>query len=150
MADTGFWELARREPGRPALVEPDGRRLTAGALLAGVNQAVHGLRALGLKPGDTVATVLANEASMVELALAAAQAGFYLTPINRNLTPPEIGYIAADCDARAIVFGPQAHDAVLRASHDLKLERKAMFSTGASSAFRPYAELQAWQPTIAP
>ena len=42
MADLGFWNFARREPNRLALVDPDGREWTRGELLAGCNQAVHG------------------------------------------------------------------------------------------------------------
>src|SRR5579859_1820841 len=97
---SGFWRSAAENPHRLALVEPDGTRHTAGALLAQVNQLVHGLRALGLQPGDTVATVLPNCAAMLELALATAQAGFYLTPINHHLTAHEIGYIVEDSEAK--------------------------------------------------
>ncbi len=149
MPETGFWELAQREPSRPALVDPSGARLTAGELLAGCNRVVHGLRALGLQAGDTVATVLANEAAALEVALACAQAGFYLTPINRNLTAPEIGYIAGDCDARALIFSPVVTEAVERA--DLKLGPAAIFSTGAAGEkFRSYDSLKAGQPDSMP
>ena len=66
MADLGFWNFARRDPARLALVDPDGREWTRGELLASSNQVVHGLRALGLKKGDCVATVLPNGAPMIE------------------------------------------------------------------------------------
>ena len=33
---------------------------------------------------------------MIELYLAATQAGFFLTPINHHLTAPEIAYIVGD------------------------------------------------------
>ena len=74
MAQWSFWQAAQRDPDHLALVEPDGRELTAGELLAGANQVVHGLRALGLSTGDTVATLLPNSAEMVELYLACLQA----------------------------------------------------------------------------
>ena len=51
MADFGFWNLARSEPNRLALVDPDGREWTRGELLARRNRLVHGLRALGLQQG---------------------------------------------------------------------------------------------------
>src|SRR3954462_14864548 len=73
----GFWQAARRTAERLALVEPDGTRHSAGALLGEANRVVHGLRAQGVRAGDTIATVLPNGAAMVELSLAAAQAGFY-------------------------------------------------------------------------
>ena len=71
MSDYGFWNLAQKNPSRVALVEPDGRSVTAGELLAAANRLVHGLRALGLQQGDCVATVLPNGAPMIELYLAA-------------------------------------------------------------------------------
>ena len=147
---TGFWELARREPERLALVDANGTRHRAGELGAAVNRVVHGLRALGLRPGDTVATVLANEVAMIEVALAAAQAGFYLVPINRNLTPPEIGYIVADSEARAVIVGPQAAEACARAADDAGFGDVALFCTGEAPRFRPYAALVDGQPGTAP
>ncbi|MGZ6528028.1 MAG: acyl-CoA synthetase, partial [Actinomycetota bacterium] len=60
MTDLGFWNVALADPSHLTLVEPDGREHSAGDLLAACNQVVHGLRALGLQPGDVVATVLPN------------------------------------------------------------------------------------------
>ncbi|MDB4966028.1 MAG: AMP-dependent synthetase and ligase [Myxococcales bacterium] len=150
MSETGFWELAQRDPGRLALVDADGKRHSAGELLAGANRVVHGLRALGLQPGDTVATVLANEATMIEVALAAAQAGLYLVPINRNLAPPEIGYIVSDSEARVVIVGPQAAEACTRAAAEGGWRDPAIFSTGESPRFRPFAELIRDQPATMP
>jgi long-chain acyl-CoA synthetase len=93
--------------------------------------------------------VLANEGAMVEIALATAQAGFYLTPINRNLTPPEIGYIVADCEAKVLICGPQAADACQKAS-DESGWRIPMFSTAENAGFRAYADLKSGQPTTQP
>src|SRR5262249_4349326 len=93
MADYGFWTLAQADPGALALVEADGRQLRAGGLLGAANRLVHGLRALGLDKGDCVAAVVSNGAPIIELYLAALQAGWYLVPINHHLTAAEIGYI---------------------------------------------------------
>src|SRR5437764_972076 len=78
MGEIGFWQLAAAHPERPALIDADGRRHTAGEFLAACHRVAHGLRALGLQPGDTLATVLANEPAMVEVVLAAAEIGVYL------------------------------------------------------------------------
>src|SRR2546430_5460487 len=98
MTTHGFWKLAQEDPSHPALIDVEGRIITAGELLRGANQVVHGLRALGMKPGDTLAVVMKNEAALLEVYLAATQAGLYLTPINSHLAAPEIAYIAGDCD----------------------------------------------------
>ena len=39
MADLGFWNFARRDPDRLALVDPDGREWTRGELLAALQPA---------------------------------------------------------------------------------------------------------------
>ncbi len=75
MSEYGFWNLAQRDPEHLALVEPDGREWRAGELLAEANRLVHGLRALGLRQGDCVATCLPNDAAMLITYLAAAQSG---------------------------------------------------------------------------
>src|SRR5690349_2426625 len=103
MSEYGFWNLAQKEPAHLALVEPDGREWVAGELFAEANRLVHGLRALGLRQGDCVAACLPNGAPMVAVYLAAAQTGWYLTPINHHLTAGEIGYILADSEAKAFI-----------------------------------------------
>ena len=79
--EQGFWKVAEADRDRVALVvagttAADGdETYTAGALLDRANQLVHGLRALGLEPGDQLAVVQPNGLAMVELYLAALQAG---------------------------------------------------------------------------
>ena len=41
----GFWRSAEEEPERPALVLPDGRRVSAGALRSEGNRLLEGLMA---------------------------------------------------------------------------------------------------------
>ena len=89
----GFWKIAETYPDHLALVDPDEREISAGELLSSCNQLVHGLRALGLQPGDAIAMLLPNCAEVFELYLAVGQAGFYLIPINWHLVGPEIAYI---------------------------------------------------------
>ena len=102
-----FWIHAAAHPEREVLVEPDGRRVRAGDLMAATHRNVRGLRALGLGQGDTVATLLGNGATMVEVALSAGQAGMYVTPVNPRLTAHEVAFILADCGARAVGCDPQ-------------------------------------------
>ena len=145
MADLGFWNFAHRDPNQLALVDPDGREWTRGELLAGCNQVVHGLRALGLKKGDSLATVLPNGAEMIELYLAATQAGFFLTPINHHLTAPEIAYIVGDSEAKAFIAHERFGAACAAAAKELDFPANARFAIGNVPGFRPYAELKAGQ-----
>ncbi|MGO9855321.1 MAG: AMP-binding protein, partial [Acidimicrobiales bacterium] len=103
MGDLGFWALAQQDPDYLALVTPEGDEITAGELLGHANQLVHALRAEGFETGDVVATLLPNGAEMIELYLAALQAGWYLVPINHHLVAPEIAYILADAEAKVFV-----------------------------------------------
>ncbi len=150
MSDYGFWNLAQTDPGHVALIEPDGRALTAGELLAGANRLVHGLRSLGLQQGDCIATVLPNGAPMVELYLAAGQAGLYLVPINHHLTASEIAYIVQDSEAKAFFAGERFSDACRGAAQELHFPEHARFAIGRVPGFRAYAELTDGQPATLP
>ncbi|MCA1833363.1 MAG: acyl-CoA synthetase [Actinomycetota bacterium] len=147
---SGFWVAAQTDPEHLALVEPDGTEHSAARLLASCNQVVHGLRALGFDPGDTVAAMLPNGAAIIELYLAALQAGWYIVPINYHLTAPEVAYILADSDAKAFVGHEALADACLGAVGETKFHEKARFSVGTLPGFRPYAELKEGQPTDLP
>ena len=103
MGDLGFWALAQEDPDDLALVTPEGDEVKAGDLLGHANQLVHGLRAQGFATGDVVATLLPNSAEMIEVYLAALQAGWYLVPINHHLVAPEVAYILKDSGAKAFV-----------------------------------------------
>ena len=112
-----FWRRAEQDPNWTALIEPDGTRVTAGELLARVNQLTHVLRALGLRPGDGIAGVLPNGSPALEVYLAALQGGWYYTPINWHFTAPEIAYIVADSEAKAF-FVHERYAAVGMAAAD--------------------------------
>jgi long-chain acyl-CoA synthetase len=150
MSEYGFWNLARKNPTRLALVDPDGREITAAELLAASNRLVHGLRALGLEKGDVVATVLPNGAPMIELYLAATQAGLYLVPINHHLTATEIAYIVRDSGAKAFVADARFAEACRGAATEIDFPPTTRFACGDVPGFRPYAELSAGQPDTLP
>jgi len=150
MADYGFWNLAGRDPGHLALVTPDEQKVAAGELLASANRLVHGLRALGLGRGDVVATVLPNGGPMIELYLAALQAGWYLVPVNHHSTGSEIAYILSDSGAKAWVGDARFADACRRAADESGFRQEARFTVGDVEGFRPYEALGAGQPATAP
>ena len=158
MSANSFWIHAAAKPDHVAVVEPDGVEVLAGDLLAATNRNVHGLRALGLSKGDTVATILKNGAAMVEVALSAGQAGMYVTPVNHRLTAHEAAFILTDCGAKAVVCDPAraalVRDALSEADAGSSLVEGGLFCTGPAddlpAGFRPLAELGAGQPDTAP
>ena len=141
MSDLGFWRLAADDPDHVALVTPDGRSVAAGALLARANALVHGLRRRGLGPGDAVAVVLANGAPMIELYLAATQAGWYLVPINHHLTASEIAYIVEDSGAKVLVADERFAAAGRAAADEIGFPVEGRFAVGSIPGFQPYAAL---------
>jgi long-chain acyl-CoA synthetase len=148
--DVGFWKLAQEDPSRIAVITADGREVSAGALLGAANQLVHAFRARGLRKGDAVAAAVGNEVAMLELFMAAWQAGFYLTPINSHLAGPEIAHILADCEAKVVVTGERAAESTLAAVRSVGLPEDACFSTVDAPGFRPFAALKAGQPETMP
>ena len=56
----GLWRFAEETPDRLALADPSGREWTRRELVNESNRVSHGLRALGLGKGDTVAICSPN------------------------------------------------------------------------------------------
>ncbi|MEP7023770.1 MAG: acyl-CoA synthetase [Actinomycetota bacterium] len=150
MGSRGFWGRAQETPGWTAVIEADGTMHAAGDLLARINQITHGLRALGLRPGDSVAAVLPNSAAPLEVYLAAQQAGWYYTPINWHFTPPEIAYIVKDCEAKAMFVDERFAEAGSAAADLAGLPRSGRFCYGDVPGFTPVTQLCAGQPGSPP
>jgi long-chain acyl-CoA synthetase len=146
----GFWGRAQQDPNWIAVIEADGTEHRAGDLLARVNQITHGLRALGLRAGDGIASVLPNGAAPVELYLAALQAGWYLTPLNWHFTAPEIAYIMRDCEAKAVFVDERYATAGAAAAQEAEIPAGARFSYGDVPGFTPVAVLREGQPDTMP
>jgi len=150
MSEYGFWNLAQRDLEHLALVEPDGREWRAGELLAEANRLVHGLRALGLRQGDCVATCLPNDAAMIITYLAAMQSGWYLTPINHHLTAGEVAYIVSDCEAKAFIGAERFAAICAGAAREARLPESACYAVGTVPGFRPLSSLTEGQPSDLP
>lgn len=100
--------MAENHPERDAVVIGDGDVVVSYAQLdARSNQIAHALRELGLRTGDTVAVMLENCAEFYDVWWAAMRSGLYFTPINWHLTAPEVEYLVADSEARAVVYSGQ-------------------------------------------
>jgi len=95
------WAL--QTPDRAALiVVSSGRIVSHRDLDARSNQIAHLLRYMGLKRGDHIAICMENHADYFSIVWAALRSGLYYTSINALLTAAEVGYVAADCDARVL------------------------------------------------
>jgi len=150
MPDYGFWNVAARNPGHLALVTPGGEEITAGDLMARANRLTHGLRALGVHQGDVIATVVPNDAAMIELYLAAFQNGCYLVPINHHLVGPEIAYITGDSGAKVFVGDARFAAPCKAAMDELGFASDMRFAVGKIDGFRSYGEISKGQPDSLP
>lgn len=101
-------------PDSPALVSIDGQ-LTWRELDAGSTRLARHYLALGLKPGDRIATLMPNRAELVVHNLACMKAGFASTPLNYRYQAPEIDH-ALEVSGASALFHHAERDADLALS----------------------------------
>ncbi|GAA4724570.1 FadD3 family acyl-CoA ligase [Phytohabitans rumicis] len=114
---------AARDHGRaPALVQPDGPRLSYVDLHERVRTVARALIASGLEPGDRIAIWAPNTHHWVEAALGASYAGATLVPVNTRFTGPEALDVITRSGARGLVV----------ADHFLGVDRLAALRAAAA------------------
>ena len=149
-AALGFWRIAAADPDRVAVIDADGTRLTSGDLLERSRAIARGLHALGLRPGDAIATVLPNHRAFLECLLAATESGLYLVPVNSHLAPAEAAYVVADSEAKVLVGHEDLADLCRAAAAEADLATDRCFAVGTVDGFRPFSVLDEWPPDPAP
>jgi long-chain acyl-CoA synthetase len=92
---------AQRFGSKTALIA-GGRALSYADLDDMCGRVAHGLRALGVLPGDRVSLYSLNRWEWVVAYHAALRAGAVVNPINVMLTPEEVAFVLNDCGAAAI------------------------------------------------
>jgi long-chain acyl-CoA synthetase len=139
VADIGLWNIARDQPDRTAVIDPNGTALSYRDLAAAADRYGRGLQEQGLRPGDCLVVMLPNGADLLALYFAAMQTGLYIVPINWHLVGPEVAYIVGDCEAKAFVAHERFADAAVIAAAGLP--ESARFAVGEIARFRPLSEL---------
>ncbi|WP_328478056.1 acyl-CoA synthetase [Actinoplanes sp. NBC_00393] len=142
MTGIGMWTVAHQSPQLAAVVEADGRTVTYGELAAEADRIGRGLRAAGLKAGDTVALLLPNGADILTAYFAAVQIGLHVVPLNWHLTGSELGYILRDSGARAFIAHARFAEAAVAASASSAFSG-ARYAVGDIPGFEPLATLGA-------
>ena len=104
MADThtSFWGWAGADPERIAVIETDGTKVTYGQLATRAHQTAHKLKAMGLKHGDSIVTLLRNRSDCLELFLAALNCGWYYVPVNHHGTSDDFWWIIDNAEAKVL------------------------------------------------
>ncbi|WP_181781980.1 acyl-CoA synthetase [Pseudonocardia pini] len=133
---------AATTPDKPAAIMADtGETVTYAQLEERSVRIARVLHGLGLRRGDHLAVVAANDLRIFDVYWAAKRSGLYLTMVNSHLTPAEIAYIVEDCGARALVV-----DAALAVAPDLPPlvpQVEHLLSLGRAEGYRPLEELAA-------
>jgi O-succinylbenzoic acid--CoA ligase len=114
-------------PDQPALTLRDST-LTFGALAARARVLALRLRALGVRDGDLVATLLPNSLAFVELVHALPLCGATLLPLNVRLTPRELAFQLEDARPALLIhagasLGEAAREAAGRTIARVATER---------------------------
>ena len=107
----GLWDILQQgAPNDDALVVPDGPRFTYRSLATRCSGPLTRSCALGVGPGDAVASVFPNGAEAVLTFLACALAGC-AAPLNPGYTEHEFSFYLNDVKARLLLVPPGKADA---------------------------------------
>jgi long-chain acyl-CoA synthetase len=128
---------ARQAPGHPAIRSPYGDR-SFQQLNARANQLARALGARGVRAGDAIALLCGNRPEFMETYFAAWRSGLRITPINWHLTAEETAYIAADCEARALVADARFAQVSERVAESLPRLVTRLAVGGSLHRFEPY------------
>ncbi|MGZ3406957.1 MAG: AMP-binding protein, partial [Polyangia bacterium] len=136
---------ALTDPLRPALVDGE-VRINYGELEERVNRLTHGLRALGIGPGERIAAFLHNGHEYLELTAALNAVGGASVNVGYRLKPLEVAYILENSGARAMLFHSDLAPVVEEALPLVKngnIARERCIAAGGAPGFRSYEELLA-------
>jgi long-chain acyl-CoA synthetase len=144
---------------RGLAANPDGRALvTANGVMSWSQLDQRSTRvaqrflALGLEPGDRIASLMPNRAALVIHYLACFKAGFVATPLNYRYTPPELDYALRVSGARAILSHVEREDDLARSelAGRLPIGRISFGPGGGAGAAADFAELMDGEPDASP
>lgn len=100
-----------RTPDKAAVVSGE-RVLTFADVDARIDRLGAALQTRGVRPGDRVALLAANELEYVEIQGACLRYGFALVPLNVRLAVPELEFILRDCAPAVLIAGRGREDVV--------------------------------------
>jgi acyl-CoA synthetase (AMP-forming)/AMP-acid ligase II len=133
-------------PDEPAIVSMEGSWSWA-ELEDKTNRLAANYLALGLKPGDRVASLMPNRVALIAHYIACLKAGLVTTPLNYRYTPPEIDHALTVSGAAIILaHAERANDIAASKAASLPLGVVTYGGDGSGRSFE--ALLQAEPPAI--
>jgi len=118
-------------------------RLTWRQLNERVHRLAHGLRALGIQPGEHLAILAQNSHRYMEFYYACARAGIVAVPLNWRLSDQELAYILDHSEAKALMVGEEYLETAKRLRPVLKKVRDYI------SLDRPAPEMKDYEQVLA-
>jgi malonyl-CoA/methylmalonyl-CoA synthetase len=100
------------DPGKPAIEQLDGSRISYAELIARAGQIANVLVARGVKPGDRVAAQTEKSVSGLVLYLATVRAGAVYLPLNTAYTLNELDYFIGDAEPSLVVCDPSKAEGI--------------------------------------
>jgi long-chain acyl-CoA synthetase len=135
----GLWAIAASNPDLPAVISPDGGVVSYAELAREADRYGRGFQALGLGPGDAVATLLPNGVTALAAYFAAIETGLYIVPVNWHQVAAEIAYILTDSGAGAFLADERFAGVATEAADLAGIKNR--FAIGAIPGFEPASRL---------
>ena len=142
--------LPPMHPGAHAEKDPDrlayrmaisGESVTYSRLDQEANRLARLLHERGLRPGDSMAVWIENNATYLPAVWAPQRSGLYYTPISWRLTAGEVAYILDDCRAGALVTSYERRHVAAEIVDRLPGLHTKLMVGGVVPGFEPYEEL---------
>ena len=131
---------AARHGDKTALVVGE-RALTYAELERDSNRLANALIGLGVAPGDRVTLYGLNSAEWLVGYHAIAKLGAVINPINVMLTPEEVVFVTGDCEASAILIGPEKLEAFLDVARDTPVRQVVVLGSTERSGVHVFETL---------
>jgi len=135
----GLWAIAASNPDLPAVISPDGGVVSYAELAREADRYGRGFQALGLTPGDTVATLLPNGVTALAAYFAAIETGLYIVPVNWHQVTGEVAYILGDSAAAGFVAHERFAGTAVPAAGLAGVKHR--FAVGTVPGFEPLGRL---------
>ena len=139
MTAIGLWAIAASNPDLPAVIDPGGTVVSYAELAREADRYGRGFQALGLTPGDAVATLLPNGVTALAAYFAAMETGLYIVPVNWHQVAAEIAHILTDSGAGAFLADERFAGPAREAADLAGIKNR--FAVGAVPGFEPASGL---------
>ncbi|QRP48927.1 acyl-CoA synthetase [Amycolatopsis sp. FDAARGOS 1241] len=131
---------AEQFPDKPAAIVAGGEVLTYGQLEERSARLARHLHDAGLRRGDHIALLSANDPKVFEVYWAALRSGLYVTAVNRHLAAAEVAYVVDDCGAQVLIVSAGLADVAEAVVADTQNVRIRLAYRGSVPGYESYED----------